>query len=219
MTKIIAQHPPKHYAIMHSGGRAGANMPFTDICFCWGNGPVLDDEILADPEVAKVIEENDGKVKMSMDIRSLFSCKIPAGFGGEVLIWCVFFSEEFTYWKDFLWAQLFFVGGGRQLLRKKELPSEVKQPFLMYTVCIKIWNRPTETTNKKRLFRVPGCYQTILLLINSLHQGIRTVPWVVVWLVPSLLAMAIMDLKVTGLNAVSWGELEGDKSLSLRNHS
>jgi len=34
------------------------------------NGPVLDDEILADPEVAKVIEENDGKVKMSMDIRN-----------------------------------------------------------------------------------------------------------------------------------------------------
>lgn len=44
---------------------------------------MLDDEILADPEVAKVIEENDGKVKMSMDIRSLFSCKIPAGFGGR----------------------------------------------------------------------------------------------------------------------------------------
>ncbi len=33
---------------------------------------MLDDEILADPEVAKVIEENDGKVMMSMDIRSLF---------------------------------------------------------------------------------------------------------------------------------------------------
>ena len=52
-----------------------------------------------------------------------------------------------------------------------------------------------------------------------MKQGIRTVPWVVVWLVPSLLAMAIMDLKVAGFRAVSWGELEGDKSLSLRNHS
>jgi len=47
---------------------------------------VLDDEILADPEVAKVIEENDGKVKMSMDIRSLFFVQNQSRIWGEVLI-------------------------------------------------------------------------------------------------------------------------------------
>lgn len=59
---------------------------------------MLDDEILVDPEVAKVIEENDGKVKMSMDIRSLFFVQNSSRiWGGGSDMMCFFLEEEFTY--------------------------------------------------------------------------------------------------------------------------
>lgn len=39
-----------------------------------GNGSVLDDDILGDTSVAKVLEENAGRVQKSMEIRSRSRC-------------------------------------------------------------------------------------------------------------------------------------------------